>query len=111
MTTCMKLLRKFYKFKLVDAIKVRIVGGDQWWGKPKYGILGTDESHLAFVKGLEEEGKSGKDRRLSKPHVCMYVCMYVLTCTMHASPSTLKFFSRLSVFWMGQSIVRRTRRI
>lgn len=46
-------------------------------GKPKYGILGTDESHLAFVKGLEEEGKSGKDRRLSKPHVCMYVCMYL----------------------------------
>lgn len=58
--------------------------------KPKDGILGTDEGHLAYFKGLEEEGKSGKGRRLSKLHVCIYVRI----CRMHASLSTLKFFSR-----------------
>lgn len=85
--------------------KVRIVGGGSMVKKPNYGILGTDDGHLAFFKGLEEEGKSGKGRRLSKLHVRMYafmhVCMYVHTCTMHASPSNFKVFSRLSIFWDG----------
>lgn len=73
--------------------------------KPKDGILGTDEGHLAYFKGLEEEGKSGKDRRLSKLHVCMYVHI----CRMHASLSTLKFSLDISISWMGQSITRHTR--
>lgn len=64
--------------------------------KPKDGILGADEGHLAFFKGLEEEGKSGKDRRLSKLHVCIYVHI----CRTHASPSYLKFsLDFLSLGW------------
>lgn len=59
--------------------KVRIVGGGSMVKKPRDGILGTDEGQLPLAEG----GESGKDRRLSKLHVCMYE--YVRICRMHAS--------------------------
>lgn len=100
MTTCMKQ-RKFYKYKLVCIDATKRCGS--WEGinnmvkKPKDGILGTDEGHLAYFKGLEEEGKSGKDRRLSK----LPVCMYIHICRMHASLFNFKVFSRHSYLLDG----------
>lgn len=73
----------------IDATKVRIVGGGSVVKKPKDGILGT----VRYVA----EGESGKDRRLSK----LDVCMYVRICRMHASLSTLRFSLDISIFWMG----------
>ena len=69
MTTCMKLPGGFYNCKLVDATKIRILGGGKG-EKAKIWSLGTDEGYLAFFIGLAEEGKSGMDRRLFKLHVC-----------------------------------------
>ena len=47
-------------------------------GKPKYGILGTDESHLAFVKGWKKRGNQGRTGGYPNfIYACMYVCMYI----------------------------------
>lgn len=68
--------------------------------KPKDGILGTDEGHLAISRvgrrGEIREGQGGYPNFL-------YACMYIYVGCMLAF-STLKFSLDISISWMGQSI-------
>ncbi len=68
--------------------------------KPKDGIMGTDEGHLAYFKGWKKRGNQG--RTGGYPNF-LYACIYIYVGCMLAF-STLKFSLDISISWMGQSI-------